>query len=425
MSGKGFPYNRSMRVIVVGQGGREHALVWKLKASPLLSQIWLTGTNPGAQELAELFAWNGEPAHLLEFTRRVAADLVIVGPEVPLVAGLSDALAEAGIKCFGPQKAAARLEGSKAFAKQIMERARVPTARYQSFKELEPALNYLKEQPLPVVVKDSGLAAGKGVQIAPDLAQAGSAVRAILAKPGAEVVIEEFLEGSEVSLLALVDGQRVLPLLPAQDHKQLLEQDQGPMTGGMGAYCPYPLSQSQILNLSRLTIEPVVKELAQMGINYQGVLYAGLMLTASGPKVLEYNVRFGDPETQAILPLLKNDLLELILATVNGELDQTSLAWQPGAAAGVVMSAPGYPDTPVKGIPIRIPELPPEVLVFHSGTSLENGRLVSNGGRVLTVVGLGRNLPEALQKAYKAVAQIDFPGAHYRRDIGWRSAGRG
>ena len=409
-----------MRVIVVGQGGREHALVWKLKASPLVSEIWLTGTNPGAQELAEVFAWNSEPAHLVEFAHRVAADLVIVGPEAPLVAGLSDALAEAGIKCFGPRKAAARLEGSKAFAKQIMERAQVPTAHYQSFGELEPALQYLQNHPLPVVVKDSGLAAGKGVQIAHDLAQASSAVRAILTKPGAEVVIEEFLPGSEVSLLALVDGKNILPLLPAQDHKQLLDQDLGPMTGGMGAYCPFPLSQEETLNLCQLTIAPVVKELAQIGIIYQGILYAGLMLTASGPKVLEYNVRFGDPETQAILPLLENDLLEVALATVNGELDQIKLAWRPGAAAGVVLSAPGYPDSPVKGIPINIPEFSRQVLVFHSGTQLANGQLVSNGGRVLTVVGLGQDLPEALQRAYNAVAQIDFPGAHYRRDIGWR-----
>lgn len=404
---------------MVGSGGREHALVWKAAQSPLVSKLYAAPGNPGMAELAELVPIT-DVRELAEWAGRNAIELVIVGPEAPLVEGLADRLEERGVKVFGPRQQAAMIEGSKAFAKGLMQRYGIPTASYRTFSDPIEALEYLERVGAPIVVKDSGLAAGKGVTVAGALQQAKQAVTNILSGPETgEVVIEEFLTGPEVTVLAVTDGQTIVPLLPSQDHKRLRDGDQGPMTGGMGAVCPYPLPPETLREVQQRVLEPLVAGLRSEGVVYKGVVYAGLMLTPGGIRVLEFNARFGDPEAQAILPLLETDLVELALAVAEGRLHELELRWHGGASACVVMAAPGYPEDPRKGIPLRLPEqVPSQVLYFHAGTRQAEGQLLANGGRVLNVVGLGAGLREALDYAYRGVAAVDFPQAQFRRDIG-------
>ena len=414
-----------MKVLVVGSGGREHALLWKAAQSPLVERLYAAPGNAGMEALAERVPWNGEVEALADWALEAGIDLTLVGPEAPLVEGIADAFWERGLKIFGPTQKAAMIEGSKAFAKGLMERYGIPTARYRAFQDPLLALEYLEEVGVPIVIKDSGLAAGKGVTVAFDLHTAKQAVANILNRAeGGEVVIEEYLEGEEATVLALTDGKTVLPLLPSQDHKRLLDGDQGPMTGGMGAVAPYPMDGATLRRVEEEILWPLVRGLEAEGVVYRGVIYAGLMLTREGPKVLEFNARFGDPEAQAVLPLLQSDLVELALKVAEGRLQGTRLSWREGAAACVVLAAPGYPENPRKGIPLHLPEPPEGVLVFHAGTRREGGRLVSAGGRVLNVVGLGKDLKEALERAYAFIPRIGFPGAVYRRDIGRKALAR-
>jgi phosphoribosylamine--glycine ligase len=414
-----------MKVLVVGSGGREHALLWKAAQSPLVERLYAAPGNAGMEALAERVPWNGEVEALADWALEAGIDLTLVGPEAPLVEGIADAFWERGLKIFGPTQKAAMIEGSKAFAKGLMERYGIPTARYRTFQDPLLALEYLEEVGVPIVIKDSGLAAGKGVTVAFDLHTAKQAVANILNRAeGGEVVIEEYLEGEEATVLALTDGKTVLPLLPSQDHKRLLDGDQGPMTGGMGAVAPYPMDGATLRRVEEEILWPLVRGLEAEGVVYRGVIYAGLMLTREGPKVLEFNARFGDPEAQAVLPLLQSDLVELALKVAEGRLQGTRLSWREGAAACVVLAAPGYPENPRKGIPLHLPEPPEGVLVFHAGTRREGGRLVSAGGRVLNVVGLGKDLKEALERAYAFIPRIGFPGAVYRRDIGRKALAR-
>ncbi|GAA6733860.1 phosphoribosylamine--glycine ligase [Thermus oshimai] len=411
-----------MKVLVVGSGGREHALLWKAAQSPLVERLYAAPGNAGMAELAELVPWNGEVEALADWALKEGMDLTLVGPEAPLVEGIADAFQERGLKIFGPTQKAAMIEGSKAFAKALMERYGIPTARHRTFQDPLLALEYLEEVGVPIVVKDSGLAAGKGVTVAFDLHTAKQAVANILNRAeGGEVVIEEYLEGEEATVLALTDGKTILPLLPSQDHKRLLDGDQGPMTGGMGAIAPYPMDPATLKAVEERILRPLLEGLEAEGVVYRGVVYAGLMLTKEGPKVLEFNARFGDPEAQALLPLLENDLVELALRVAEGRLAGTRLSWKEGASACVVLAAPGYPESPKKGIPLHLPEPPEGVLLFHAGTRREEGRLVSAGGRVLNVVGLGATLEEALERAYGFIPRIGFPGAVYRKDIGARA----
>lgn len=414
-----------MKVLVVGSGGREHALLWKAAQSPLVTALYAAPGNPGMEALAERVPWDGDLEALAEFAEREGIDLTLVGPEAPLVEGIADRFLERGLLVFGPTQRAAMIEGSKAFAKTLMERYGIPTARYRTFRDPILALEYLEEVGVPVVVKDSGLAAGKGVTVAFDLHQAKQAVANILNRAeGGEVVIEEYLEGVEATVLALTDGKTVLPLLPSQDHKRLLDGDQGPMTGGMGAVAPFPMGEATLKQVEEGILKPLLRGLEAEGVVYRGVVYAGLMLTREGPKVLEFNARFGDPEAQAVLPLLESDLVELALKVAEGRLEGARLSWKPMAAAAIVLASPGYPEAPRKGIPLRIPEPPEGVLLFHAGTRLGPQGLETAGGRVLNVVGLGKDLEEALGRAYAFIPQIGFPGAIYRKDIGQKALRR-
>ncbi|MDX2005702.1 MAG: phosphoribosylamine--glycine ligase [Meiothermus sp.] len=409
-----------MKVLVVGSGGREHAIAWKAAQSHRVSKLYAAPGNPGIAELAECVAWNGDVQELADWAQGERIDLTLVGPEAPLVEGIVDAFEARGLKIFGPVRRAAMIEGSKVFAKDLMERFGIPTARHRSFNDTFAALAYLEQVGTPIVVKDSGLAAGKGVTVAVDLHQAKQAVVNILESPEpAEIVIEEFLSGPEVTVLAITDGVTIRPLLASQDHKRLLDGDAGAMTGGMGAVCPYPLAAGVMTEVRERVLEPLIEGLRAEGIVYRGVIYAGLMLTDDGPKVLEFNARFGDPECQAILPLLRTDLIEVALAVCEGRLDEVELEWDTGASACVVMAAPGYPEDPHKGLPLSLPaEVPPNVLYFQAGTRQGGAGLLTGGGRVLAVVGLGATMQGAIQTANAAVQKVDFPRALYRRDIG-------
>ncbi len=416
---------------MVGSGAREHAIVWKLAQSSGLSRIYAAPGNPGIAEYAECVPWSGDIDALADWSEKVGIELTIVGPEAPLVAGLADRFRARGLVVFGPTRAAARIEGSKAYAKSLMRRYAIPTAAYRSFRDLRAALAYLDAVGVPIVVKDSGLAAGKGVTVADTLDEARAAVNRVLGEgkldDQSEVVIEEYLEGQEITLLAVTDGRTVRALLPSQDHKRLLEHDQGPNTGGMGAICPLELPEGLAKELEHTVLEPLIHGLSAEGIEYQGVIYAGLILTTAGPKVLEFNVRFGDPEMQVILPLLRSDLLGLARSVTEGRLAHIELAWRRGAAAAVVLAAPGYPMDPREGLPIWLPESPLEgVLYFHGATREEQGGgLVSNGGRILTVVGMGEDLEAALRNAYQGVGAVRSPELCFRRDIGARAIAGG
>jgi phosphoribosylamine--glycine ligase len=420
-----------MRVLVVGSGGREHALCWALSASPLLTKLWCAPGNPGTAQLAENVPIGVlDLAALVAFARDHAVDLVVPGPEAPLVAGLADALAAAGIACCGPTAEAARLEGSKSFAKEVCDAAGIPTAKWERFDDAAAAREFVRRRGAPIVVKADGLAAGKGVVVAATVAEAEAAIADFMeadrfGEAGRSVVIEECLEGEEVSLFALSDGSHAIPLGSAQDHKRVGDGDTGANTGGMGAYAPPPALPPALEHAAMDGIlRPALTELARRGTPFRGVLYAGLMLTADGPKLIEFNVRFGDPECQVLILRLKSDLLAALFAACEGELAAFDLRWRDEAAIAVVMAARGYPGEHVRHTPIRgldAAAAVPGVQIFHAGTELLDGRLVSTGGRVLTVCATGADLRAARAAAYAAVDRIDWPEGFCRRDIGWRA----
>jgi len=416
------------KLLVIGEGGREHALCWKLAASPRVAEIFCAPGNGGTGAVAiNVPIASSHIDALLAFARDNEIDLTVVGPEAPLVAGIVDRFQAAGLAVFGPSAAAARLEGSKAFAKAFMARHEIPTAAYAAFTVLEQALAYVRAQGTPIVVKASGLAAGKGVIVAQNLVEAEAAVRAIMAErafgdAGAQVVIEECLVGEECSVLAITDGTHLFTLPAAQDHKAIGEGDTGPNTGGMGAYCPAPLLTAALAErVEREILRPVVDGMRSEGAPLSGVLYAGLMIVRGEPYVLEFNCRFGDPECQPLMANLDNDLYEVLAAAAAGTLaDQRPVA-RAGAALTVVMAAEGYPGPYPKGreiTGIAAAEEAPDTLVFHAGTRAEGGRILTSGGRVLGVTGLGTTLAEAQARAYAACEEIRFTGAYYRRDIG-------
>ncbi len=415
-----------MRVLVVGSGGREHALAWALAASPLLTKLWVAPGNPGTAALAEnvpipVMALD----ELAAFASKNKVDLVVPGPEAPLVAGLTDRVTAAGIRCIGPTAAAAQLEGSKAFTKQVCADANIPTALWERFTDADEALAFVRRRGMPVVVKADGLAAGKGVVVAATVAEAEAAVHAFLrdrtlGDAGASVLVEECLEGEEVSLFALCDGTDAVFLGAAQDHKRVGDGDTGPNTGGMGALSPTPGFDPEPSMAG--IIRPALHEMARRGTPFRGILFAGLMLTAGGAKLIEFNVRFGDPECQALLPRLRSDLLPALLAACDGELGRFSLRWQDDAAVAVVMAARGYPGAPEAGSEIvGLDEAAAEALVFHAGTRRDGTRVVADGGRVLTLVGTGPDLAAARGAAYRAVAQVRWPEGFCRQDIGLRA----
>ncbi|HEX8444483.1 MAG TPA: phosphoribosylamine--glycine ligase [Allosphingosinicella sp.] len=410
-----------MKVLLIGGGGREHALAWKLSQSPKLSKLFAAPGNPGIAEHAELVDIDPvDHQAVLSFCTRERIDLVVIGPEAPLVSGLGDALRAGGVAVFGPDKAAAQLEGSKGFTKDLCARAAIPTGRY--VRTRNPAA--LDDFGLPVVVKADGLAAGKGVIIAETRADAEAA----LASTEGDAVIEEFLEGEEVSFFALTDGVTVLPFGSAQDHKRVGDGDTGPNTGGMGAYSPASVLTPQLeKRVMDEIVRPTVRAMAEAGTPYSGVLYAGLMLTADGPKLIEYNARFGDPECQVLMMRLESDLLDLLLAAAAGRLDKAEPPrFSDRAALTIVMAATGYPGTPEKGGPIGGVERAEANggKVFHAGTAVRGGALAANGGRVLGVTALGASVAGAREAAYRAVDAIDFPSGFFRRDIGWRELAR-
>jgi phosphoribosylamine--glycine ligase len=421
-----------MRVLVVGSGGREHALCWAIAASPLCDRLYAAPGNAGIAGEAECVPIAADDVgRLVAFAKEQRIDFVVVGPEAPLVLGLVDRLEAAGIPAFGPSAAAAALEGSKGFMKDLARRYAIPTAAYGRFTDANSAKAYVAERGLPIVIKADGLAAGKGVVIAETSQQAGEAIDAMMADKvfgaaGAEIVIEEFLEGEELSFFALVDGKDALALASAQDHKRVGDGDTGPNTGGMGAYSPAPACTAALeAEIMGEIIRPTVAAMAKEGRPFKGVLFAGLMLTATGPKLLEYNTRFGDPECQALMVRLMSDLLPALIASRDGLLDQFDLRWQPKASLTVVMAARGYPGSYAKGSEIRGLERLKSmegVTVFHAGTKRgDDGRLLADGGRVLGVTALGDTVALARTLAYEAVDRIDWPGGFCRRDIGWRA----
>jgi phosphoribosylamine--glycine ligase len=425
-----------MRVLLVGAGGREHALAWSLSASPLLTRLWIAPGNPGTAECGENVAIAGTDTEgLVAFAREQRMDLVVVGPEAPLTLGLADGCAEAGIACFGPSAAAARLEGSKAFMKEVCDAASMPTAAWARFTDAQAARAHIRAHGAPIVVKADGLAAGKGVVVATGVEEAFAAVDAFMVQrvhgeAGASVVIEEFLDGEEVSFFALCDGTHAIPLAAAQDHKRVGEGDVGPNTGGMGAYSPPPVFTRAIeAEVMERMIRPTLAEMARRGTPFRGVLFAGLMLTPAGVKLLEYNVRFGDPECQVLMLRLQSDLLPALVAACDGALERFALRWRDEAAIVVVMAARGYPGEVAKGGVIegiqRAAQLP-GVQVFQAATARrEDGALVAAGGRVLGVAASAATLAKARAAAYAAVDALDFAGGFCRRDIGRRALTRG
>lgn len=414
-----------MKVLVVGGGGREHALVWKLKQSPRVSRIYCAPGNAGIARDAECVPCAaGDLEGLVDFARSKEIDLTVVGPEAPLVVGIRDRFESAGLRLFGPPARGALLEGSKVFAKQLMVKFGVPTASFEVFESPKDAVAYVRGIGGPCVVKADGLAAGKGVIVAKDASEAEAAVRLIgeekaFGKAGDRIIVEECLVGEEVSVLAFTDGKSVLPMVAAQDHKRVYDGDRGPNTGGMGAYSPPPVYTPEIHErVCREILEPIVAGLAAEGIRYQGVLYAGLMITAEGPYVLEFNCRFGDPETQVVIPRLKTDLVDVMEAVLDERLDEISLEWDLRNAVCVVLASGGYPGSYEKGKVITgLDDVPEDILVFHAATALSDGALVTSGGRVLGVTAFGETIRKAIERVYEGVAKISFEGMHYRRDI--------
>lgn len=421
-----------MNILVVGRGGREHTIVWALSKSSKVDKLFCAPGNGGIAELAECVPISEqEYDRLADFAEEHRIDLVIIGPDDPLSDGIVDHLESRQLKVYGPRKQAAIIEGSKVFTKNLLKKYNIPTAAYESFEQYEDALAYLQRQSLPIVIKADGLAAGKGVIIAQTMAEAEQALRDIMVdkvfgNSGDRVVIEEFLQGQEMSILSFVDGETVRPMLPAQDHKQIYDGDQGPNTGGMGTYSPVPhIPQNQIDRAIEEIIRPTARAMVQEGRPFRGVLFAGLMMTADGPKTIEFNARFGDPEAQVVLPLLETDLLDIILASMEGTLDQVEIKWSDRAAVCVILASGGYPGSYAKGLPIGGTGEAPRragyeadtAIVFHAGTSLRDGVLVTNGGRVLGVTGIGQNIASAREIAYKVADQITFEGKYHRTDI--------
>ena len=422
-----------MHILLLGSGGREHALAWKIAASPLVTKLWCAPGNAGIAREAECVALDAsDHAAVIEFCKRHAVDLVVVGPETPLVAGIVDDLAAHGIKAFGPSQLAARLEGSKGFTKALCTEFGIPTGAYGRFSDADAALAYVRAKGAPIVVKADGLAAGKGVVVAQTLREAEDAIAMMFdgafGAAGAEVVIEEFLSGREISFFALSDGETAIALASAQDHKRVFDHDEGPNTGGMGAYSPTPFVTPEIhAEIIAKIILPTVTGMKARGTPFRGVLYAGVMLTPDGPKLFEYNVRFGDPECQVLMLRMMSDIVPAMLASCDGQLKNFDLRWYPESALTVVMAAKGYPGDYVKGT--RIEGLDEAasvegVEIFHAGTTSKNGAILSNGGRVLNVCASGKSITEAQHRAYAAVDRIQWPQGFCRRDIGWQAVER-
>ncbi|MEN5083668.1 phosphoribosylamine--glycine ligase [Bosea sp. TWI1241] len=422
-----------MKILLIGSGGREHALAWAISASPLCDKLFIAPGNPGTAACGENVVVDvADHQAVIAFCRLMAIDFVVVGPEAPLVAGIVDDLAAAGIKAFGPSAAAARLEGSKGFTKELCAEFAIPTAAFARFSDETAAKAYVAQKGAPLVIKADGLAAGKGVVMAETREQADEALAMMfsggLGEAGAEVVIEEWMIGEEASFFALCDGTHALALASAQDHKRVGDGDTGPNTGGMGAYSPAPVMTAAMEErVMAEIVRPTLAGLAQRGTPFKGVLFAGLMITEQGPKLIEYNVRFGDPECEVLMPRLKSDILPALIAACDGVLGSIDLRWSQEAALTVVLAAKGYPAAPEKGSVIRgldKAEARDKVMVFHAGTALKGADLVASGGRVLNVVALGASITEAQQRAYEAVDAIDWPGGFCRRDIGWQAVRR-
>jgi phosphoribosylamine---glycine ligase len=422
-----------MNILLLGSGGREHALAWKMAASPLTDRLYCAPGNAGIAREAECVALDvADHAGVIAFCRARRIDLVVVGPEAPLCAGIVDDLEAAGIKAFGPTRAAARLEGSKGFTKDMCRANGIPTATYERFRAADPAKTYLRARGAPIVVKADGLAAGKGVVVAQSIAEAEAAIDMMfdggLGEAGGEVVIEEFLAGEEASFFALCDGATAIALTTAQDHKRAFDGDQGPNTGGMGAYSPAPnIDDAMSARVMADIITPTLRAMQAMGAPYKGVLYAGLMITAEGPKLIEYNARFGDPETQVLMLRLMSDLVPALLASRDGQLKSFDLRWYPDPALTVVMAAKGYPGEYARGSVIEGLDDAAKVEgveIFHAGTKADGNRILANGGRVLDVSAIGKTVREAQARAYEAISRIRWPEGLYRHDIGWRAVER-
>ena len=422
-----------MNILILGSGGREHALLWKLAQSPEATKLYAVPGNPGMAELAECVAGSIEDnAAVVKLAQEKKIDLVVVGPEVPLTNGVVDALRAAGIKAFGPTKAAAELEGSKSFSKDIMKKYGIPTAKYEVFTDADAARAYIEKEGAPIVIKADGLAAGKGVIVAETKEQALDAVHEIMddaafGKAGSRVVIEAFMEGEEASLLAFTDGKTIRPMVSSQDHKRAYDGDKGPNTGGMGTYAPAPvMTKDMVEQATEKILKPMIAAMAKEGRPYQGCLYAGLMITEEGPKVVEFNARFGDPETQVVLPLLKGDLVKIMQACVDGTLDTAAVDWEDGAAVCVVMASGGYPKSYKNGYAIDGLKKAESLgtFVFHAGTAKKDGKVVTSGGRVLGVTARGGGIKEATEKAYKGVEAIRFTDEFHRKDIAHRALER-
>jgi phosphoribosylamine--glycine ligase len=422
-----------MRILVVGGGGREHALCWAISASPLCTKLYCAPGNAGIAEVADCVDVGAEdiPGQFA-LAQRLKIDFVVIGPDAPLVAGMADAFTTAGIKVFGPSKAAAQLEGSKGFTKELCRTHNIPTAAYERFTDLSAAEAYIRKQGAPIVVKADGLAAGKGVIVAETIEQAIAAARDMLegnrfGASGASIVVEEFMDGEEVSLFALSDGEHVVPLVGAQDHKRAFDNDKGPNTGGMGAYSPVPiLDQAMFDRAMKEIVLPTVEAMKKQGTPFKGVLYAGLMIGRSGPRLVEYNCRFGDPETQVLMMRLRSDIVPALIACADGGLRHFDLRWSNETALTVILATKGYPDSYPKGSEIRGLDdaaKVPGVQIFHAGTKRDGGRMLANGGRVLNVTAMARTVQEARERAYRAVDLIDWPEGFCRRDIAWRAVG--
>ncbi len=420
-----------MKVLLIGSGGREHALAWKIAQSPLLSKLYGAPGNPGIGEEAELVSLDTEDhAAVVQFCKDKAIDFVVVGPEAPLVAGIADRLREAGFAVFGPSAAAAQLEGSKGFTKDVCARFNIPTGAYQRFNNAPKAKAYVREQGAPIVIKADGLAAGKGVTVAMKLDEALAAIddcfEGAFGAAGAEVVVEAFLDGEEASFFCLSDGKSLLPLATAQDHKRVGDGDTGPNTGGMGAYSPAPVMTPEMVERTmKEIIEPTMRGMAEMGHPFQGVFFAGLMITAKGPELIEYNVRFGDPECQVLMMRLKSDLLPILYASATGTLDQVSAEWSEDPALTVVLASKGYPSAYEKATPIvALPAAGDGAKVFHAGTTIKDGQLVATGGRVLNATARGATVGQAQASAYTLVDAVEWENGFCRRDIGWQAIAR-
>lgn len=423
-----------MRILIIGSGGREHALAWKLAQHPDTEKIWIAPGNAGTARIGENVAITAaDIGALVAFAKENGIDLVVPGPELPLTLGITDAMQAAGIMCFGPDQYCAQLEGSKSFARELMAESGVPGPESRVFTNAEEAREYIRTHPAALVIKADGLAQGKGVVVAQTSEEACAAASEMLEQKRfgdacAKIVIEEKLEGEEASLLCVCDGEIALPLAAAQDHKAAYDHDQGPNTGGMGAYSPPPmLPDAELERMADIAIRPILRKLVEMGKPFRGILYAGLMLTRQGPKVLEYNVRFGDPECQPIMLRLKSDLANVMQAACSGRLDQERILLRPETALGVVLAADGYPDSYEKGLPIKgLPEAESNgsTTVFIAGAKADGEELRSSGGRVLCVTALAKNLPQAQEQAYKSLKKISMPKSRYRRDIGYKGIAR-